>query len=88
MEPKPDPELRPDSELRDLVLRLLHKHSERKGFKVRATDFTPHITLWNIRRIGEQLLDMGFIKESPSQYPDSYWMRISTQGVLHAEQYL
>ena len=82
------PELRPEPELRDIILRLLHIHSERNGFNVRPADFSPPVALPVIRRIGQELYDMQFIKEPPSRYPDSWWMRISTQGILHAEQNL
>jgi hypothetical protein len=81
-------ELRPDSELREIILRHLHRHSESKGVNVRPVDFTPPISLRDIGRVGGQLFDLGFIREFPGRYPDSWWMRISTQGILHAESYL
>jgi len=85
---KSQQELRPDSELRDLILRVLHRHSERKGYNVRPFDFDPSISMHNIYRISTQLRDMGFIKSNPVRYADSWWMRISTAGILHAEENL
>jgi hypothetical protein len=88
MEINTQPELRPDSELRDLELRLLHRYSEREGYVVRPSDFDPPISLHNIYRIGEQLRDREFIKGALVSYLDGWWMRISTNGILYAEQNL
>jgi hypothetical protein len=88
MDEAPPPELRPDSELRDMVLRLLHRHSERKGYTVRSSDFDPPVSLHDIWRIGIQLRDMDYLKSTPANMIDGWWMRISTPGILHAEQNL
>jgi hypothetical protein len=88
MNDKSDPELRQDSELRDMIVRLLHKQSERKGVTVRPSDFQPAISVHNIWRIGIQLRDIGHIKNTPSSMGDGWWMRISTLGILYAEENL
>ena len=55
MEEQSQPELRSDSELRDLILRLLDRHSERKGHNVRSSDFDPPVSMHNICRVSPRL---------------------------------
>jgi hypothetical protein len=88
MNAKPPPEMRPDSELRDMVLRVLHRQSERTGVTVRPADFEPPVSRHDIWRIGIQLRDMGYLKSTPGDMIDGWWMRISTEGILHAEENL
>lgn len=88
MSTEPEPDLRQDSELRDLILRTLHKHSSVVPVDVTPSAFSPPISRPDIFRIGIQLRDMGFVEQGFARTEHGWAMQISTQGILHAEQHL
>lgn len=87
MEASGQTELRPDSELQDLILRELHIRVEHlHHWLVRPEMFNPPIAMHSIWRIGIRLKKQGFLNSAPGDDPKGWWMSISTQGVLYCEK--
>lgn len=82
-----EPELRPDSELQDLILRELHIRVEHHHhWLVRSEMFNPPIATHNIWRIGLRLKKQGLLNSAPGDDANGWWMSISTEGVLYCEK--
>jgi len=85
--PQSTPEIRPDSELEELILRKLHIHAAEQPYLLVTPEmFSPPIALHDIWRIGLRLKDRKFLKSPPGDDPRGWWMRISTEGILYCEQ--
>ena len=81
-------ELRPDSDLEKLILRELHRHSERHTWLVKPDMFHPPISMRDIGRIARRLKDQDWLKTNPDQARDGWWLSMSTKGILHCEENL
>ena len=77
MQNQPQAELRQDSELRDLILREIYKHSSVVPVDVIPTAFQPRIARPDIFRIGLQLRDMGLVEHGLARTERGWSMQIT-----------